>query len=304
MADYVVITPVRNEVTRFPRTVESIVAQTRRPTRWVIVDDGSSDGTGSLADKAAHSHEWIRVLHRPDRGRQLPGSGVMEAFHGGYALVSDLSWELLVKLDGDLAFEPDYFERCLERFEKDPRLGIGGGLVCRRQGNQLVPESPEDPAFHVRGASKIYRRVCLEQIGGLLQQPGWDTVDELKANMLGWRTATFADIQIEQLKPTGMANGWWDNLVKNGLANYVACYHPLFMLAKCFRRALQGPDPLAGFALGWGFFSGYIRHVPRVEDPIYRRYVHQQQWNQLLLRSSLWSRRLDCKQRDPGTVEK
>ncbi|MCX7868258.1 MAG: glycosyltransferase family 2 protein [Limisphaera sp.] len=298
MSDYVVITPVRNEAERFPRTIASMLAQTRRPARWVIVDDGSTDGTGQLAEDAAREHDWIRVLHRTDRGRRLPGTGVMEAFHEGCILTADVSWEYLVKLDGDLAFAPDYFARCLEHFEKDPRLGIGGGLVCKRVGERLIVEAADDPAFHVRGATKIYRRACWEQIGGLLPLPGWDTVDELKANMLGWSTRTFPELKVEQLKDTGSADGRWRNWIKNGLANYVACYDPLFMLAKCFRRGLHRPYLMAGLGLGWGYLSGYLRRLPRVEDPSFRRYVRQQQRNLLRGRPSLWSLRLQVEPAD------
>jgi len=290
VADYVVITPVRNEAQHFPHTIASMVGQTLRPLRWVIVDDGSSDGTATLADEAATRHDWIRVLHRPDRGHRLPGSGVMHAFLEGCTLVADLPWQFLVKLDGDLVFGSRYFEHCLAYFEREPRLGIGGGIICKRVGDRLVPEAPEDPAFHVRGATKIYRRTCWEQIGGLLPLPGWDTVDELKANMLGWRTRTFPELPVEQLKTTGSADGRWRNWVKNGVANYVACYHPLFMLGKCLRRALR--RPFAGLALAWGYFSGYVKRLPRVDEPEFRRYVRQQQWQCLRGRPSLWSERL------------
>src|SRR4029077_9964358 len=96
-------------------------------------------------------------------------------------------WDFVVKLDGDLSFESDFFSRALQRFSEDARLGIGGGTVCRKYGDQLRPES-KDPAFHVRGATKIYRRECWRQLGGLYPVTGWDTLDEVKANMLGWRT--------------------------------------------------------------------------------------------------------------------
>jgi len=294
VADYVVITPVRNEAHHFPHTIASMVGQTLRPLRWVIVDDGSSDGTATLADEASRRYDWIRVLHRPDRGHRLPGSGVMYAFLEGCTLVADLPWQFLVKLDGDLVFGPHYFEHCLAHFERDPRLGIGGGIICKRVGDRLAPEAPDDPAFHVRGATKIYRRSCWEQIGGLLPLPGWDTVDELKANMLGWRTRTFPELPVEQLKSTGSADGRWRNWVKNGVANYVACYHPAFMLGKCLRRALQPPYLVGGLTLAWGYFGAYVKRLPRVEEPEFRWYVHRQQWNWLWRQPSLWSERLQA----------
>lgn len=286
---YVVITPVRNEGGRFGRTVASMESQEQRPARWVIVNDGSTDSTGQIADAAAGRHDWIRVIHRPDRGRRLPGTGVMETFYDGLEAMGDLSWDCLVKLDGDLAFAPDYFKRCLGKFAENTRLGIGGGMVCCRRGGQLVSEVSHDPPFHVRGATKMYRRACWEQIGGLICLPGWDTVDELKANMLGWQTRTFADLAVEQLKATGTADGAWQNWIKNGLANYVTGYHPLFMLAKCCRRSLRYPWLMSGLALGWGYLSGYLKRLPRVEDPAFKRYVWRQQWNHLRFRTSLWS---------------
>jgi len=293
---YVVITPVRNEARHFSATVKSVVRQTLRPALWVIVDDGSTDGTGAIADETVIEYPWVRVVHRADRGSRASGSGVMQAFYDGLTQVNLQNWEFMVKLDGDLAFEPDYFARCLAHFENDPCLGIAGGLVCKRFNGRLIPEAPDDPAFHVRGATKIYRRACWEQIGGLVALPGWDTVDELKANMLGWRSLTFPEVQVEQLKGTGSADGRWRNWVKNGVANYVACYHPAFMLGKCLRRALQRPYLLVSLALAWGYFGSYIKRLPRVQDPEYRRYVRQQQWKCLWRQHSLWSERLQLGQ--------
>ena len=217
--------------------------------------------------------------------------GVIEAFYDGFELLSKTApgWDYLVKLDGDLRFQPDYFKQCLSRFDADPKLGIGGGMVCEAMGNQWVEESKGDPAFHVRGATKIYRRACWDAIGGLLKAPGWDTLDELKANMLGWNTYTFRDLKLLQLKSTGTADGTWKNWVKNGRANYITGYHPLFMLAKCGRRIMRPPFFVAGMALLVGFFGGYLRRLKQVDDPELITYLRSQQINRLRGRHSLWS---------------
>jgi glycosyltransferase involved in cell wall biosynthesis len=285
---YVVITPVRNEENNLPHTVESFVAQTIQPAIWIIVDDGSTDKTDSIADAAAARYPWIRVVHRKDRGFRQPGTGVVEAFYDGLASLGETTWDYLIKFDGDLAFAPDYFQRCFEKFDENERLGIGGGLICRREAENLVVESNGDPAFHVRGATKIYRRSCWEQIGGLMKAPGWDTIDELKANMLGWETRTFEELKVHQLKDTGSADGNWRNWVKNGLANYITGYHPLFMLVKCLKRVFARPYGIGAGALAWGFLSGYVRGTRRVDDPELIRYVQKQQFRKLTLRSSLW----------------
>ena len=181
------------------------------------------------------------VIHRTNRGFRANGGGVMDAFYAGFSLIEAEKWDFLVKLDGDLSFAPDYFERCLERFASDPELGIGGGTVCADVDGVLRVESVGDPPFHVRGATKIYRRACWDQIAPLIKAPGWDTLDEVKANYLGWRTRSFPDLKLVQHKPTGSADGTWSNSVKNGKANYLTGYHPVFMLAKCAKRVFQKP---------------------------------------------------------------
>lgn len=285
---YVVITPVRNEVRNLPRTIESFVGQTIRPAAWVIVDDGSTDGTSAIADEAAAKIDWIKVIHRKDRGFRQPGTGVVEAINEALEVTQSGEWDFFAKLDGDLAFAPDYMEACLAEFGKSPRLGIGGGVICREADGELVVESKGDPAFHVRGATKIYRRECWQQLGGLMKAPGWDTIDEVKANFLGWETRTFPQIKIHQLKDTGSADGKWRNWVKNGLANYITGYHPLFMAVKCARRVFRRPYGIAAGALAWGFLGGYLNRTPRVEHAELIRYLHEQQFRKLTFRPSIW----------------
>ena len=296
MPSYVIITPVRNEGPHFHQTIDSVLSQTLRPHAWVIVDDGSTDITPQLIDTAAARHPWIFALHRADRGFRNQGAGVIEAFYDGYAQLSTLNtqpsttqWDFIVKLDGDLSFSADYFEQCFKRFAADPQLGIGGGRVYCQVNCATVEDSPGDPSFHVRGATKIYRRAAWEAIGGLIRAPGWDTLDEVKANMLGWKTCSFHDLRLVQLKPTGAADGSWKNWVKNGRANYITGYHPLFMLLKCVKRTFGPPYGLAALGLFSGFCAGYLRHLPQVPDPELIRYLRRQQMNRLLGRDSLWT---------------
>lgn len=286
--NYLVITPARNEQEHIGHTIRSMAAQTHRPFRWVIVNDGSTDETARLIDAAAREHAWITPVHRQNRGFRKQGGGVIETFYDGYQLIESAPWDFLVKFDADLSFEPDYFERCLEKFSEDPKLGIGGGMISHEVEGRLVCESPGDPAFHVRGATKIYRRVCWEAIGGLIQAPGWDTIDELKANMLGWTTITFRDIPLRHHRFTGSADGAWKNYVKFGLSNYIAGYHPLFMLLKCLKRSFCRPVFVGAAGLFWGFCRGYLKREQQVADPELIRYVRRQQLNKLIFKPSLW----------------
>ena len=280
--------PVRDEEKFLQGTIDSLAAQTNCPQQLIVVDDGSRDRTAEIAHRAGEVHSWIETVQRRDRGFRKPGGGVVEAFYDGYAHTKGCDWDFVVKLDGDLSFEPDYFEKSLLRFDTDLKLGIGGGTVCARVNGVLMAEAPGDPVFHVRGATKIYRRECWEAIGGLIRAPGWDTVDEFRANMLGWTTYTFPELKLWHHRPAGGAQGTWKNWVKNGVANYVAGYHPVFMLLKGVRRMLDRPYIIGGCGLLFGFMKGYLRRIPQVADPALIKYLRSQQVNRLLLRKSLW----------------
>jgi len=285
---YLVISPVRDEAEHLAKTIAALAAQTIPPSLWILVNDGSTDGTAELIDQAANEHKWIRGVHRSNRGFRKSGTGVIEAFNEGLSLAADLEWDFLVKLDGDLSFSPAYFERCFASFAKDPNLGIGGGAISNNVNGTTVLEWAGDPPFHVRGATKIYRRRCWEEIAGLIQAPGWDTLDEVKANMLGWTTRTFGDIPIIHHRPAGAADGTWKNWVKNGLANYIAGYHPLFMAVKCVKRLFVKPFVLGSVGLGVGYASGYFKNVQQIKDPAVIRYLRREQLKRLCFRKSIW----------------
>lgn len=283
---YVVISAVRNEEKYIERTIRCVVAQTIKPAEWIIVNDGSVDRTGELIDKYANEYEWIMTTHRDDRGFREAGSGVVEAFYEGYNSLLEPEWDFIVKLDGDLSFGSDCFERCFERFRANAKLGIAGAGIYDLANGKLKLE--EAPAFHVRGATKIYRRECWDAIGGLVVAIGWDTVDEVKANMLGWETRTFANIKVIHHRPTGKADGTWRSLVKYGVANYVSGYHPIFMSLKCIRRAFKKPYVVGSLGLYYGFLSGYLKRMRRVQDRSMITYLRRQQMRRLFLKPSIW----------------
>lgn len=286
LTKYVVVTPVRDEQAYVRFTLDSVVAQTVRPTEWIIVDDGSTDKTGAILDEYAKPFSWIRVIHRPDRGFRKPGGGVVDAFYDGYKSVIRPDWEFVVKLDGDLTLPPDYFQSCFDRFFQDPSLGIAGGaLYCETNGRR---KSEVHPRFHVRGATKIYKRACWEAIGGLFPAPGWDTIDEVKANMLGWKTCTFPDVQALHHRLTGTADGLVRDNIKHGLVCYVCGYHPLFLAASCINRLARKPYIIGSAAIVYGFAKGHVRRHPRVNDARIIQYLRKQQLKRLFGGQTIW----------------
>jgi len=283
---YVVISPIRNEGDHLDEVIGAVAAQTLRPTEWILVNDGSTDATGAIADRWASTHDWIKVVHRRDRGGRSQGTGVMEAFYEGFAIMKTNAWEFIVKLDGDIVVPPGYFEGCFAEFTKDPKLGIGGGTVDHL--DEGISKTELHPVFHVRGATKIYRRACWDGLGGLIKSPGWDTLDELKAQFLGWNTRTFPELRVLHRRHTGAADGSWRDAVKNGTANYVSAYHPLFMLMKCLKRFPERPVGIQALGLAYGFTRAYMRRTPRVTDRALIKFIRRQQLRKLMLLDSIW----------------
>ncbi|GAB6194004.1 glycosyltransferase family A protein [Desulfocastanea catecholica] len=284
---YIVVTPVRDEVKYLEKTISSMIAQTILPLEWWIVDDGSSDGTKEIIQKYADSRDWINAVYRVDRGFRKSGGGVIEAFYDAYNRIIIKDYDFIVKLDGDLSFDDDYFEKCFNYFGKDNELGVGGGAVYSLIDGELVSE--QDPLFHVRGATKIYKKKCWDEIGGLIKAPGWDTLDEVKANMLGYKTRRFNDLMLTQHKPTGSADGTWKNWYKNGMANYITGYHPLFMFAKCSKRIFQKPYIIMSLALLSGFLGGYFSKTPQVSDKKLIKYLRKEQLKKMLGIKTIWT---------------
>ncbi len=283
---YVVITPVRDEERHVKATLASVTSQSILPTEWIIVDDGSTDKTPQIIDEYAANYPWIRIEHRPNRGARKSGGGVVEAFYAGYAKVQCQDWDFIVKLDGDLTFSADYFEKCFDQFERDSHLGIGGGVICHDLHGVQEPEI--NPQFHVRGATKIYKRACWEAIGGLWQAAGWDTIDEVKANMLGWKSRTFNELPVLHHRLTGTADGVLRDRIKHGMACYVSGYHPLFVAASCVSRLAQKPYLTGSAAICYGFLKGYWTRVPRVRDAQFVKYIRTQQLRRLCGMETIW----------------
>lgn len=283
---YVVVTPVRNEEKYIEYTINSMTSQTCLPVKWVIVNDGSNDRTGEILKEYAGQFEWIHIVQREDRGYRKAGGGVVDAFYEGYNLIRENDWDYIVKLDGDLMFDNKYFEKCFMKFISNPKLGIGGGTIYNNIKGEYVRENCPD--FHVRGATKIYRKECWADIGDLIRAPGWDTLDEVKANMLGWETRSFRSIPLYQERATGEAYGQWEDHVKSGVANYISGYHPLFMLLKCLKRLPQKPIIIGSAGLMYGYLGGYLKNIKQVEDKNLLNYIREQQIKRLTYRDSIW----------------
>ena len=286
MINYVIVTPVKDEEKYISFVLDSVISQTIKPAQWIIVDDGSIDKTRDIIAGYTATHEWISCIETGNTGERKPGNRHLIAFYEGYKYLSIPNWEFIVKLDGDLSFEPNYFEKCFSYFNENKQLGICGGLIYNKVNGKLIPE--QHPHFHVRGATKIYKRSCWEKIGGIKIFPSYDTIDEVKANSLGFHTRTFSDLKVVHHKFTGSSYGVWKSSVKNGIGDYVCGYHPVFMLGKCIKRLFFNKSWMESIGLLFGYFSGYLKGIQQIDDKILIQYLRSQQLRYIFLKDSIW----------------
>jgi len=284
--NYVVISPVRDEEAYLRFTIESMLAQTVRPIEWIIVNDGSTDNTAAIIDEYASQHCWIRAVHRLNRGFRKAGGGVVEAFNDGYHALSTDNWQFIVKLDGDLTFEPDYFEKCLTTFSVTHTSASAAASFAiskmAQNGSSFVPSSMfVVPRKSI--AAPAGRRSA--DFGRLLDGTQWT---KLKQTCCIGAQEAFRVYICGIIAITGTADGIWAGMVKNGRANYVCGYHPLFMLVKCFLRLPKRPYFIGSVGLLYGFLTGYVKQIPQVNDIQTIGFLRRQQLGRLWGRETIW----------------
>lgn len=266
---YVLVTPARNEEAFIENTIRSVVVQTQRPLRWVIVSDGSTDGTDEIVRSYAARHDWIELLRMPEhRDRQFAAKA--NCFNAGYQRLKALRFDLLGNLDADITFDPGYFEFLLARFAENPRLGVAGTPYVEDESR------PDRHAYahrsanleHVSGACQIFRRQCFEAVGGYVPIKGGaiDWIAVTTARMKGWQTQTFLDKVCFHHRKIGTGgHGALMARFHYGKKAYYVGGHPVWEIFRGVFEMRQRPYLVRGLC----FLAGYAwAWASRMERPV------------------------------------
>ena len=273
------VVPFLDEEAFLPSLLASIAAQVRPPDRVVLVDDGSRDDSASLAAAFAAQHPYATAMTRPVRppgADRLAGAHELRAFTWGLDALGD-DWDVVAKLDADLRLAPGTLADVEARFAADPRLGIAGPRLLSTDdaGNDVSHRTRPE---HVEGAAKFYRRGCLEEIAPLPPILGWDTIDEVRARMRGWRTrgGETGEEPVIHLRPMGAHDGAVRGFRRWGACAYAYGEHPLHVLLVALRQARMPPVLLGGASYLGGWLLAGLRRAPRAE-PELRAHVRDDQ---------------------------
>ena len=277
---YVLISPCRDEAKYIRRTLDSVAVQSVPPALWVVVDDGSSDGTSTILDDYARRLPYLRVVRRADRGRRQVGPGVIEAFYAGLEQVRLDEFDYICKLDMDLDLPKSYFELLMRRMESDPRIGTTSGKpwFVHPKNSTLVPEVCGDEMSV--GMTKFYRVACFREIGGFVRQVMWDGIDCHRARMLGWiaESVDAEPIRFVHLRPQGASQtSIWTGRVRAGFGQYFMGTSPLYYLAVAMHRLPAHPVLVGSVAMVWGYLRSWLKGLPRYDDMEFRRFLRSYQ---------------------------
>jgi glycosyltransferase involved in cell wall biosynthesis len=269
---YAIVTPVRDEADNVKRLAHALAAQTALPSTWLVIDDGSRDNTADVVRSQAREHPWIRLESGVGTVLQR-GGPIVRAFHAGLRSLEPLP-EVVFKLDADITMGPDYFERLMDEFDRDPRLGIAGGSGYEKEADGVWRQRHgTGPA--VWGACRGYRRECLKDILPLEERMGWDTLDLMKANMKGWKTEVFYNLPFQHHRVEGQRDRsrLWTKCVQGAAAHYMG-YRFSYLIVRTMYRILREP---AAIGLLLGYARAALRRDPQCADTALRAYVREQQ---------------------------
>jgi poly-beta-1,6-N-acetyl-D-glucosamine synthase len=286
---YALVTPTRNEAQFIELTIKSVVAQTVRPLRWIIVSDGSIDGTDDIVKQYTAVHPWIELVRMPER-RERNFAGKVHAFNAGYARLKDVQYEVIGNLDSDVSFDEDYFSFLLNKLAENSDLGLVGTAFRDECGKsydyRLVSTA------HVTGCCQLFRRTCFEDIGGYVPVKGGavDSIAVIAARTKGWKTRTFTEKFYVHHREMGTAQqGLLKAKFRYGAKDYAVGNHPLWEVFRATYQMTQKPLIMGGMAVLSGYLWSLCRRVKR---PVSDEMVAFQRQDQMKRLRELFSKTL------------
>jgi len=294
---YLLISPCRNESMYMRETLDTVIAQTIRPKKWVIVNDGSTDDTSDILNEYQKKYSWIEIVTRENRGKRSVGPGVIDAFYEGLKTVDISNYTYICKLDLDLSLPKMYFQKLIERMQENPRIGTCSGKPYMEHNNKLISEKCGDEMSV--GMTKFYRTTCFEAIGGLVKQVMWDAIDCHRCRMLGWIACSWDEPELRfiHLRPMGSSQkGILTGRMRHGFGQYYMGTGLIYMTATSFYRMMYPLYVIGGLAMLWGYIKSMLLRKPRIQDKEFIKFVQLYQWNALIKGKKMAVEEIDQKQ--------
>jgi glycosyltransferase involved in cell wall biosynthesis len=267
---FLLLTPAHNEADQAESLVAAMRASSRQPSRWLVVDDNSTDGTGEAFLSAGRDLPFLQV-HRIDSRGEYMAYRYSEVLRAGLSQAAPASDGYLGILDADIRFGADYWQGLWQHMQDDPRLGIASGALCARDAQGAWRLEAGQHADLPRGGLRLVRARCLEAIGGVQRSRACDTVMNTRARLSGWNTALFDRILALSTRPTA-SRAEYQNVAKSFGQRYWDIGRPAwYAVYKACASASRG-DRARAQGLLQGYFGEALHGGERAADAALARY--------------------------------
>ncbi|SEW47743.1 Glycosyl transferase family 2 [Chryseobacterium wanjuense] len=198
---FLIIIPAHNEENNLPFTLNSLQQQSFKDFKIVVVNDGSTDKTAEVIKKYIDNDTRFETINLEKSAHQ-PGSKVVNAFKNGLNTQNMDEFEIICKFDADIILPENYLEILEKSFKSNSNYGLVGGLLYIEKNGDWVYEGNSNK-HHVRGPMKAYRKESFLQMGGLRETLGWDNIDSILLENLGWKEVVLPELHVKLIKVKG-----------------------------------------------------------------------------------------------------
>jgi biofilm PGA synthesis N-glycosyltransferase PgaC len=270
MGKLFLVTPLRDEALNIPLIDAALRSQTAPVDAWVIVENGSTDGSKErlreLRPSGAIRSIVVLNFEHPVKQYALGTKYASVVAHGMSYVREALGIEdddYVGILDADTFPHPDYYALLLAEMHADPTLGITSGLMVDKAGRPTIVRKS-----FVKGSCRIWRGACLKQAGYIVA-PSADVLSAAKASISGW-TVRVTPGAVTQARQQG-------DRVDSAYYGHSAYYRGETLL-HCLLRMLAlvlRMHPGRAYRFGSGYLSDYLRGTPRIADTAIREYFRR-----------------------------
>lgn len=256
---YVLVTAAKNEELFIGKTIQSVLNQTIKPEKWIIVSDGSTDQTNHIVEQYTHEYEFIDLIALPPN-KERNFSSKVTALNKALKKLGGIDFDFIGNLDADVTLEKSYYEDIFRTFQSNPKLGVAGGIILDCIGDKVYPQNIS--LNTVAGAIQVFRKECFEKIGQYtpFKYGGEDAYMETMVRMMGWEVQTLTDLKVHHHRPTGTGMGSLSKAnLRSGKMFYTLGYSPFFLLVRCFYRIFDKPVLVGSILNILGYFSAFIK---------------------------------------------
>ena len=278
---YVLITAAKNEESYIEKTIQSVLNQTIKPERWIIVSDGSTDRTNNIVEQFKNKHKFIDLIALPPK-KERNFSSKVNALNQALKKFEGMEFDFIGNLDADVTLDKSYYEDVFRTFQANPKLGIAGGIILDCVDDKVYPQNIS--LNSVAGAIQVFRKQCFENIGYYIpfKYGGEDAYMEIMARMMDWDVQTLTELKVLHHRPTGTGTG---SLLKanfrSGKMFYTLGYLPLFLLVRCFYRIFDKPVLIGSILNLLGYFSAFIKKEKCPSGDTFIKFVRSEQRERL-----------------------